>query len=64
MFDSRYLLKCSIYNNYKWVWENEEFYFATKEQMINFIKNGMRDIKPKDIRVERAFELNPIDIDI
>ena len=36
----RFLLKCDIYNHYKGWWENTEFYFDTKEEMIDFIKNG------------------------
>ena len=57
----RFLLKCDIYNHYKGWWENTEFYFDTKEEMIDFIKNGTDYTKPQDIRVQSAFELNKID---
>ena len=60
----RFLLKCSILNHYKRCWQDGEFYFDTKEDMIHFIKNGSEYTKPDDIRVEAAFELNKIDLDL
>ena len=51
-------------NYYKWQWENREFYFDTKDEMIYFIENGTEYTKPEDIRVEAAFELNKINIEL
>lgn len=59
-----FLLKCDIYNHYKGWWENTEFYFDTKEELIDFIKNGTDYTKPQDIRIQAAFELNRIDLDL
>lgn len=58
----KYLLKCSTINHYTERWVDREFYFDTKEEMIDLIKNGTVYTKPEDIRVESAFELNKIDI--
>ena len=60
----RFLLKCNVYDLYKDKWKDDEFYFDFKEEMINFIKNGTKYIKPEDIKVEAAFELNKIDLDL
>lgn len=61
----RFLLKCDIYNHYKGWWEeNTELYFDTKEEMIDFIKNGTDYIRPQDIRVQAAFELNKIGLNL
>lgn len=60
----RFLLKCDIYNHYKGWWENTEFYFDTKEEMIDFIKSGTDYTKPQDIRIQAAFELNRINLDL
>ena len=60
----KFLLKCSVNNHYKGWWEDTEFYFDTKEEMIDFIKNGTGYTKPEDIRVEAAFELNRINLDL
>ena len=59
----RFLLKCSTLNHYKGCWQDREFCFDTKEDMIHFIKNVSEYTKPDDIRVEAAFELNKIDLD-
>lgn len=60
----KFLLKCSTLNHYKGCWQDREFYFDTKEDMMYFIKNGSEYTKPEDIRVEAAFELNKIDLDM
>ena len=60
----RFLLKCSTLNHYKGCWQDREFCFDTKEDMIHFIKNGSEYTKTDDIRVEAAFELNKIDLDL
>ena len=60
----RFLLKCSTLNHYKGCWQDREFCFDTKEDMIHFIKNGSEYTEPDDIRVEAAFELNKIDLDL
>ncbi|MGF0102048.1 hypothetical protein [Bariatricus sp. SGI.019] len=59
-----FLLKCDIYNHCKGWWENTEFYFDTKEELIDFIKNGTDYTKPQDIRVQATFELNKIDLNL
>lgn len=61
----RYLLKCSIRHECNWLEEytDTQLYFDTKEEMVDFIKNGTKYIKPKDIRIECAFELNKVDIE-
>ena len=38
--------------------------FPTKEELIDFIKNGTDYTKPQDIRVQAVFELNKIDLDL
>ena len=60
----KFLLKCDVNNHYKGWWEDTEFYFDTKEEMICAIKNGINEIKPEDIRVKAAFELNKVDLDL
>lgn len=62
----KYMLKCSIRNEVNWLEEytDTELYFDTKEEMIDFIKNGTVNINPKDIRIECAFELNKVDIEL
>ena len=60
----KFLLECSTLNHYKRCWQDREFYFDTKEDMIHFIKNESEYTKPDDIRVEAAFELNKIDLDL
>ena len=60
----RFLLKCSTLNHYKGCWQDREFCFDTKEDMIHFIKNGSEYTEPDDIRVEAAFELNKVDLDL
>ena len=60
----RFLLKCSTLNHYKGCWQDREFCFDTKEDMIHFIKNGSEYNKPDDIKVEATFELNKIDLDL
>lgn len=52
-----YLLKCQIFNLYNLEWKSEDFYFDSEEEMVNFIKNGNKDFKPRDIRVEAMFKL-------
>ena len=59
----KYLLKCSTKNHFVDGWEDREYYFDTKEEMIDYIKNGSTCHKPKEIRVEAAFELNKIEIE-
>ena len=61
----KYLLKCSIRHEDNWLEEytDTQLYFDTKEEMIDFVKNGTECINPKDIRVECAFELNKVDIE-
>lgn len=58
----KYLLRCSTKNHFRDGWENQEFYFDTKEEMINYIKNGSKCTKSEEIRVEAAFELTKIEI--
>ena len=60
----KFLLKCDVNNHYTGWWEDTEFYFDTKEEMICAIKNGINEIKPEDIRVKAAFELNKVDLDL
>ena len=60
----RFLLKCSTLNHYKGCWQDTEFCFDTKEDMIHFITNGSEYTKPDDIKVEATFELNKIDLDL
>lgn len=43
----KFLLKCDVNNHYKGWWEDTEFYFDTKEEMICAIKNGINEIKPR-----------------
>lgn len=61
----RFLLKCRImYDSWLKDYMDMEFYFDTKKEMINFIKNGNEDFSPENIKVESAFELNKIDIEL
>lgn len=60
----KYLLKCSIMNYHEMCWEDEELYFDTKDEMMDFIKNGTVYVKPEDIRIASAFKLNKIDIEL
>lgn len=60
----KFLLKCDINNRSKGWWEDTEFFFDTKEEMVDFIKNGTNYTKPEDIRVKAAFELNKVDLDL
>lgn len=57
-----FLLKCDIFNLYTFRWESQNRFFDTKEEMIDFIKNGDGCFKPDAIRVECAFKLEKIDI--
>lgn len=59
---NKFLLKCSIRNNYKQCWENRELYFTTKEIMVDFVKNGNESIKPEHIKVECAYELVKVEM--
>jgi hypothetical protein len=56
------MLKCQIFNLYTFEWENQNRFFDTKEEMLDFIKNGDEVWKPDAIRVECAFKLEKIDI--
>lgn len=60
----KYLLKCSIYNNWLEEYEESEFYFDTKEELIDFVKNGTAAISPEYILIECAFEINKINIEL
>lgn len=60
----KFLLKCNVNNHHKGWWEDTEFYFDTKEEMIDFIKNGTDYTNSEDIRVEAAFELNRINLNL
>ena len=57
-----FMLKCQIFNLYTFEWENQNRFFDTKEEMLDFIKNGDEVWKPDAIRVECAFKLEKIDI--
>lgn len=57
-----FMLKCQIFNLYTFEWENQNRFFYTKEEMLDFIKNGDEVWKPDAIRVECAFKLEKIDI--
>ena len=58
----KYLLRCQTINHYTGCWENREYYFDTKDEMMNYIKNGDEYgyTKPEDIKVEAAFELKRV----
>ena len=56
----RFMLSCMYLDIDKGIWCNEIFYFDTEEEMVDFVKNGNFGIKPENIRVEAAFELNKL----
>ena len=60
----KYLLRCEVVNS-NGCWKDREFYFDTKEEMMDFIQNGkaVDNIKPQGIRIAGVFELNKIDIE-
>lgn len=60
----KFLVKCMIKNLYKGSWHNEDFYFDTREEVIDFINNGTKFIKPENIRIEAIFKLKKIDIEL
>ena len=63
----KFLLKYRVLNHYVWQWEDRESLFDTKEEMTDFvngIKKGTMVLKPEDIKIECAFELNEIDIEL
>jgi hypothetical protein len=61
----RFLLKCAVvYEGQVMDYVPMEFYFDTEEEMTNFIKNGNDEISPENIKVESAYELNKIDINL
>ena len=64
MENKKYLLRYEVRNHYKWCWEHQKRYFDTKEEMVDFIKNGNDYTKPKDIKYIDAFELAKIDIEL
>lgn len=56
-----YMLECSVYNEYKGIWQNDRYFFDTQEDMIDFVKNGNKYHKPEHIRVGAAFKLSKLD---
>lgn len=63
MENKKYLLRYKTYNRYRWCWEQSKKYFNTKEEMIDFIKNGNQYTKPEDIKNVEAFELIKLNIE-
>lgn len=61
----KFLLTYRVLNPYLWRWEDRESRFDTREEMIDFIKDlkkGTMLLKPEDIVIDRAYELNDVDI--
>lgn len=58
----KFLLVCKTMNHYKQRWEDREFCFDTKEELVDFITNGTQYTKPEDIKAKDVFELNRLDI--
>lgn len=64
---NKFLLRYRALNHYAWRWEDRESWFDTKEEMMDFIKDirkGTMVLKPEDIKIQCAFELNEIDIEL
>ena len=57
----QWMLEFSRYNWYQGIWGDDRLFFNTKEEMINFVKNGNKYIKPEHIRVGAAFKLEQLD---
>ena len=57
-----FMLKCQIFNLYTFEWENQNRFFDTEEEMLDFIKNGDEVWKPDAIKVECAFKFEKINI--
>lgn len=53
-----YLLKC--YELITGIWHHREYYFDTKEEMVDFVKNESRS----SFKVETAFKLDKLDNNI
>lgn len=58
----KYLLKCSVLNEYTNQYRDENYYFDYIGEVVYFIKNGNGYVKPEHIRVEAVFKLDEVDI--
>ena len=61
----KYMLKCMIKIDKLMDWHDEQFFFDTEEEMIEFVKGGYKDLGVEEaeshIKIESAFKLEKLD---